>query len=254
MSAYEQQTILFTLILMRMTGFIMLNPLFGRRGVPRYFQAGLALFLTFLLNGYFGGVSLEVVNPVQYSILLLKEFAVGFVLGFVMELFFMVVTYAGSIIDFQMGISMATVYDPQSNAQIAISGSIWNAYMVMLFFAVDGHLALIRILIRSFDVVPVGTVVFGAAMVQAVLDMFQQCIVLALQFSFPMIAIELLTELAVGIMMKTIPQINIFVINIQAKITLGLFMLIFLFSPMADFVERLIQTMLRSLQGITGLL
>lgn len=254
MPEFEQQLILFTLIFMRMTGFIVLNPLFGRKGIPPYFQVGLAFFLALLLNGFYEGTAVEISNSFQYGLLLLKEFAVGYVIAFVMGLFFLTVTYGGAIIDFQMGLSMSTVFDPQSNAQTAISGSIWNSYMTLLFFAVDGHLALIRILISSFQAAPAGMVTFGPDLLQKILDIFSQCLMLALQFSFPLIALELLTQFAVGIMMKTIPQINIFVINIQAKVIIGLGMLLFLFSPMSEFVDKLINNMLRAMQMIAGLL
>lgn len=250
----EAQLILFSLILMRMTGLILLNPIFGRRGIPKYFQSGLALFLTFMVYAFYQGTEIEVANSIQYGLLLLKEFAVGYVLGYTMELFFLVITFAGAVVDFQMGLSMSTIYDPQSNAQQPLSGGIWNAYMILMFFAVNGHLALTNILFTSYAAVPAGTVSFSTAMVQAILDIFVQAIVLAMQFSFPIIAIEFLVEVAVGILMKTIPQINVFVVNIQAKILIGLGMLVFLFSPMSEFVKNLIPMMMQSVRDIIRLL
>lgn len=250
----EAQLILFSLILMRMTGLILLNPIFGRRGIPKYFQSGFALFLTFMVYAFYQGTEIEVANSIQYGLLLLKEFAVGYVLGYIMELFFLVITFAGAVVDFQMGLSMSTIYDPQSNAQQPLSGGIWNAYMILMFFAVNGHLALTNILFTSYAAVPVGMVSFSTAMVQAILDIFVQAIVLAMQFSFPIIAIEFLVEVAVGILMKTIPQINVFVVNIQAKILIGLGMLVFLFSPMSEFVKNLIPMMMQSVRDIIRLL
>lgn len=250
----EAQLILFSLILMRMTGLILLNPIFGRRGIPKYFQSGFALFLTFMVYAFYQGTEIEVANSIQYGLLLLKEFAVGYVLGYTMELFFLVITFAGAVVDFQMGLSMSTIYDPQSNAQQPLSGGIWNAYMILMFFAVNGHLALTNILFTSYAAVPAGMVSFSTAMVQAILDIFVQAIVLAMQFSFPIIAIEFLVEVAVGILMKTIPQINVFVVNIQAKILIGLGMLVFLFSPMSEFVKNLIPMMMQSVRDIIRLL
>lgn len=250
----EAQLILFSLILMRMTGLILLNPIFGRRGIPKYFQSGFALFLTIMVYAFYQGTEIQVANSVQYGLLLLKEFAVGYVLGYTMELFFLVITFAGAVVDFQMGLSMSTIYDPQSNAQQPLSGGIWNAYMILMFFAVNGHLALTNILFTSYVAVPVGAVTFSTAMIQAILGIFVQAIVLAMQFSFPIIAIEFLVEVAVGILMKTIPQINVFVVNIQAKILIGLGMLVFLFSPMSEFVKDLIPMMMQSVRDIIRLL
>lgn len=248
------QMMLFSLIFMRMSGFVLMNPLFGRRNIPAYVKGGMIMVFTLLIYSYSAAQVPEPVNSVEFAVLLFKEFAFGYVIGFVMELFFMVITFAGSVIDFQMGLSMATIYDPQSNSQVAVTGSIYNAYLVMLFFAVDGHLALLKLLITSADVIPYGQVAIGANAAWAVIEIFSQCIIMAVKFAFPIIAIEFITEIAVGILMKIIPQINVFVVNIQAKIIIGILMLIFLFSPMSDYLGDIISQMLLTVQDIIKLL
>lgn len=246
--------LLFSLVFMRMSGFVLLNPVLGRRNVPAVVKSAFIMVLTLAIYA-FSSTSIPVVNSsLELGVLLLKEFAVGYFVGFTMELFMMVISFAGSIIDFQMGMSMATVYDPQSNAQMAISGSLWNAYFMMLFFAVDGHLALMKILITSSHVIPYGEVAISSGAAIAMLDIFCQCILLGVKFSFPIIAIEFLTEIAVGILMKVIPQINVFVVNIQAKILIGFLMMLFLFSPMTDFLGDTIAQMMRTIQQVLKLL
>lgn len=246
--------LLFSLILMRMSGFILLNPILGRRNIPAIVKAGFIMILTLLIYSFAEGNPVEVGSSLEYGILLMKEFAVGFFIGFVMQLFTMVVTYAGGIIDFQMGLSMAMIYDAQNNAQIPLTGSLLNTYFMLLFFAVDGHLALMKILITSASVVPYGEVAIAASAGGAVLDIFIACIVLAVKLSFPILAVELITEVGVGILMKMIPQINVFVINIQLKITIGLIMLVILFVPMSDFLGNMITTMMNSVQDVLKLL
>lgn len=246
--------LLFSLILMRMSGFILLNPILGRRNIPAIVKAGFIMILTLLIYSFAEGNPVEVGSSLEYGILLMKEFAVGFFIGFVMQLFTMVVTYAGGIIDFQMGLSMAMIYDAQNNAQIPLTGSLLNTYFMLLFFAVDGHLAFMKILITSASVVPYGEVAITASAGGAVLDIFIACIVLAVKLSFPILAVELITEVGVGILMKMIPQINVFVINIQLKITIGLIMLVILFVPMSDFLGNLITSMMNSVQDVLKLL
>ena len=77
---------------------------------------------------------------------------------------------------------------------------------------------------------------------------------MAIKFSLPIVAIEFITEIAVGILMKMIPQINVFVVNIQAKLVIGLLMLIFLFSPMSDYLGDVINQMLLTVQSVMRLL
>ena len=150
------QITLFSPILMRMSGFILLNPILGRRNIPMQVKAGFIFILTVTVYSFSTGDAFDITNPLEYGLLLFKEFAAGYAIGFVTELFFFVITFAGYVMDFQMGMSMSTVYDPQSNAQVPITGSLLQAFYVLLFFAVDGHLALMKILLTSAEIVPYG--------------------------------------------------------------------------------------------------
>lgn len=245
---------LFMMVAMRMSGLIFMNPLLGRRNVPNNLKAGMVFVLTLLVYSSAEGTVYETSSSLIFGFQLLKEFAIGYVLGYVMELFFFVITYTGSILDFQMGLSMAQVYDPQTNTQTALSGSLYQIFYSLLFFAVDGHLVMIKILLTSGDVVPYGETTFTSGLALAVLDLFRECVVLAVKFAFPILAVEFLLEIAVGIMMKMAPQVNIFVINIQMKIALGFLMLLFLFSPMRGYLEGLMDQMLQALRNILTLM
>ncbi len=241
---------LFSLIFMRMSGFILLNPILGRRNIPTIVKAGMVLVLTIAIYSYSDKEAMQVASTIEYVVLLLKEFAAGYVIGYVVELFFFVITYAGFIIDFQMGLSMATVYDPQSNAQLPISGSILQTYFVLLFFAVDGHLALMKILITSAEIVPYGGILLTKQLGWHMIELFVECIILAVKFSFPILAAEFLVEIGAGILNKIVPQINIFVINIQLKIIVGLGLLLVLFSPISEYLTKIISIMIKTIQGI----
>ena len=171
-----------------------------------------------------------------------------------MSLFFFVITHAGSLMDFQIGLSMAMVYDPGTNAQIALSGTLYQIFYTLLFFAVDGHLVLMKILLTSGSLVPYGEAAFTQGLSLAILDLFKDCMVLAVQFSFPIIAVEFLVQIAVGIMMKMAPQVNVFVINIQIKLAIGFFMLMVMVSPMKAWLEDLMHQMLQIMGDFLTLL
>ena len=143
------QLTLFSLIMMRMSGFILMNPILGRNNIPIRVKGGFIFILTMMVYSASMEEAVEIVSTIEFGFLLIKEFAAGYVLGYVMHLFFFIVSFAGYIIDYQIGLSMATVYDPQSNAQMPITGSVYQAWLIMLFFAVDGHLALMKILLNS---------------------------------------------------------------------------------------------------------
>lgn len=246
--AGTKEFMLFCLILMRMSGFIFLNPIFGRRNIPAMAKTGLALSLAILIFPLASGDIPDIGSPLEFGMLLFKEFLVGYLLGFIMELFSFVVNYAGSIIDFQMALGMASIYDAQHGIQVALTGNVLNVYFMLLFFAVDGHLALMKILVTSADIVPYAQFAFGQEAVQGVLDVFFQCILLSIKLAFPVIGIILVLDIGVGILMKIIPQINLFILDIPLKILLGLSMILFLLSPIGEYLGSVITEMINAVQ------
>lgn len=251
--AATNEFMLFCLILMRMSGFIFLNPIFGRRNIPAIAKSGMVIVLSIMIYPISAGNPVEVNSSLVFGFLLLKEFAVGYLIGFTMQLFELVVTYAGAVMDFQMGLSMSTVYDAQSGGQMALTGNVLQIFFILLFFAVDGHLVLMKILVLSSEVVPYGEVGFAANGSMVMLDIFVQCIVMAVKLAFPLIAIEFLSEMGVGILMKVIPQINLFVLNIQLKIAIGIIMLLLLSSPLSEYIGTIITTMMNTIQDVLKL-
>ena len=236
--------ILFSLIAMRMTGAIVFNPIFGRSNTPARMKAGLIFLLSLLLYSGFGGeLSHQPAGILEYGVMLLKELFVGFTLGFSMELAVMVLRFASAIMDFSMGLSMAQVYDPQYNGQVTVTSGIYYGFFVLLFFATNCHLRVLQIFFQSADVLPFGMVTLNQELPQAILVVFRENIAMGLQYAFPLIAIELVTETAVGILMRMIPQINVFSVNFQIKIIVGLLTLLILFGPMSDRVYQILDNM-----------
>ena len=213
-------------------------------------KAGFIFVLTLTVYSFSAGDAFDIANPLEYGFLLLKEFAAGYVIGYVTELFFFVITFAGYVMDFQMGLSMSTVYDPQSNTQVPITGSLLQAFYVLLFFAVDGHLALMKILLQSAEIVPYGGIVITQNLALRVIDLFSECVIMGIKFAFPILAAEFLIEIGVGILNKIVPQINIFVINIQLKVIVGLGLLVFLISPIGEYLSNLVTVMIKTIQEI----
>lgn len=246
--------ILFTFVLIRMSGFILLNPLLGRRNIPMIIKSGMILLFTYVVFSSSNQIVTEISSTLEYAVLLLKEFAVGYIVGFVMNLFFYVIIFAGEIIDLQMGISMSKIYDIQSNASISLSSTYYNALFVIIFFMVNGHLALFKLLLTSGEIVPYGNVLISGEIANRITDIFCLCTMLAVKMAFPILAIAFLFEVGMGILMKTIPQINIFVINIQIKLFVGLIIMLILFGGFSSFLGNLVELMVDSVQQIFNLM
>ena len=238
---------LFELVLMRVTGFVAANPIFGRNSYPNIVKAGFIM----VLSVFIWSVADTAVTPpatlIELVVRLLVEFGVGVILSFLMRLFFTVVQLGGEILDAQMGLNMAQVYDASSQINMTVTASLLNVLMLLTFFAENGHYTLLRIFLSSGDVVPYGTATLGQAVASGAAEVFFACMVLSLKLAFPILAAELLGELGMGILMKAIPQINAFVINIELKVIIGLVLLFVFLVPINEFLLDVEANMLDTL-------
>ena len=243
-------------IIMRMSGFVFFSPIFGRNGIPAYFRAGLVLVLS--LSAYAAASELQAVTPpvtlLEFSVRLVLEMGVGFVLSVVTRLFFYIPEQAGEILDTQMGMSMARSYDPGSQNNVTVTANLLNMLMLLLFFAANGHLTLIRMAITSGEIVPFGSAALGEAAANRVMELFAECVLLAVKLGLPVLGAELLGQVGMGVLMKAIPQINVFAINIELKVIVGMVMLLLLIQPMSDFLLETESIMLGAARDILPLL
>ena len=241
---------LFELITMRVSGFVFTNPLFGRNNLTSLVKAGVALVLSvFAWTTEDASVTVPA-TVVELVVRLLLELCVGMILAFVMQLFFSVVQLGGEVIDAQMGLNMAQVYDSSSQVNMTVTTSLLNVLLVLIFFAENGHYTLLRIFLTSGSAVPYGTVSLGSAVVSGIVEVFASCMVLAVKLALPILAAELLGELGMGILMKAIPQINAFVINMELKIIIGLMLLLAFLTPINEFLLDVEKNMLDTLGGM----
>lgn len=247
--------ILFSMIVMRMSGLFLLNPVFGGSNVPSRVKGAMVMAFSLMLYVWTGGeLAHEPGTLLEYGVMLLSELAMGCVLGFAMELAIFVVRYAAAVIDFTMGFNMAQVYDPESRSQVTVTSGLQYALFMLLFLAGNGHLRLVSIFFGSAAVVPFGEVSLGPTVYMAVLDIFRESVLMGFQMALPVIAMELVTEAAVGIMMRMIPQINVFSVNFQIKIIAGLLILMFLFSPLSGKISTAIEDMFINMSHLIALM
>lgn len=248
------QLYLFELIFMRMSGFLLFNPLLGRSNLPAMVKTGMALVLSILVFGTAGTGVPQPDTLVELAFRLLLELGIGLVLGFVMRVVFSVVQIGGEVIDTQMGMTMAQIYDASSQANLSVTASLLNILLILDFFAENGHYTLMRLLTTSGELVPYGAAVLGDGVYAYVIELFLACMLLAVKLAMPILAAELLGEVGMGVLMKAIPQINAFVINIELKVIIGLLLFFLLLTPINEFLLELESGMLSELGRILRLI
>ena len=245
---------LFLLITARMSGFVMFNPLLSRQNFPGTFRAGFILLLSAFTYSVTGGRLEPPAGVLPFAGAILLELTVGFALGLVVHFFFYFPQMAGLAIDTQMGMTMNQIYDSGSQSNMSVTGTLLNTLMILLFFAGHGHHTLLRIMITSGEVVSYGGVSIGNDLMELALELFIECTVLAVKLCMPILAAELIGQLGMGVLMKVIPQINVFSINIELKVIVGLSLLLVLMLPISEFLLEAEQVMLNSLQAMLRLM
>lgn len=241
---------LFLYILMRMAGFVLFNPILSRTGFPAIFRSCMTFVLAVSVYSANGGSAAVPNTLLEFSLRLILELGLGFLVSLIMRFFFYVPEQAGDAIDTQMGLSMARTYDPGSQTQMTVSANLLNALMLLLFFAANGHITMLRLMLTSGEVVPFGEVAFGEHLADRMLELFVECTILAVKFCLPVLVAELMGQVGMGVLMKVIPQINVFAINIEIKILIGLTMLLLLVSPMSEFLLEMETQMLAAIRTI----
>ena len=232
-------------ILMRMSGFVLFSPIFGRRNFPGIFQSGLILVLAWTVAGFTSGTAPLPRNLMEFSLKLMLELGIGFLVGVTTQLFlYLIPQQAGEVVDNQMAMTMSKEYDPASQASMSVTSTLFTILMTLLLFTENGHLTLLRILLSSGEVVPYGAARLGTEAASAMTELFVECMVLAVKLALPILAAELLGQIGMGILMKVIPQINVFSINIELKMLIGLGLLVLFMAPMNEYLLDAEQRML----------
>lgn len=246
----------FLLILARMSGCVFFNQIFGRGNLPALLKTSLSLFLAITVYGMVPPEGDMVIGSViEYGLLIAKEIFIGYLIGYIINLFFGIVVISGEIMDMQIGMSMSKIYDPNSNLSMGVSGSFLNVILILIFFSANGHLTLIQIFITSCKLIGVGNFSIPKDLFLNMVELFQQILILALKLSMPVMAVEIILEAGIGILMKAIPQIQVFSVNVQLKILVGLLLIIMLVPTFSTFIDNAVtimfDTMRNSLSAMT---
>ncbi len=237
----------YILVFCRVGGMIFFNPLLARRNLPSQFKVAMVLGLSLVLAPMTAYQFPTNVGDFEFIIMMILELLIGFACGFVFQMFYYLLFTAGDIIDMGFGLAMAKVFNPAANIQVSTSGSFFEILFVLYIFATNCHLVLIRLIFSSYDVVSMGAADFGIDVIGFVLTLFSTAFMLIMQLAIPFMVATFVLEISMGVLMKLVPQINVFVIHFQLKIIAGM-VLMFIFAVstsgfMLDYIDALFTNM-----------
>jgi flagellar biosynthetic protein FliR len=229
------------LIAARAGAVVFSAPVFGSRNVPRILKAATSFIIAVTL---FRVIKLPQALPEDtftYALLVFKESFVGLMIGFATSMLMNGLFIAGQVVDTQMGLGLANVVDPVSEVQIPLIGQFNFLIATLIFLAIGGPYYLIKSLQWSYQTIPLGDLSFPYSFGRGLLFLSAKMWAIGLQIGVPAIGTLLLTMLALGIVAKTVPQMNVFIVGFPITITTGLiavYVSLFTFRPVIERVFR----------------
>jgi len=216
---------IFMLVLMRISVFLFMFPIFSSNVFPPQLKLGFALVLSLL---FYTVVPVDVsrfpMDVWSTGLLIGAEVLIGLTLGLCLRLFFGAVQLAGQVIGFQIGFAMINVVDPQTGSNVTIMDQLGYWVCVVVFLILNGHHIIIMSLIDSFKLVPMGFFVTHSALMGKVIEVSADLFVLAIKIGAPVIAALTFVNVGFGLIAKFSPQMNVMIVAFPIKIVVGLFL------------------------------
>lgn len=249
MTIYIQK---FVLILVRVTTFIVVCPGFSYRGLSNIFKLALSIVISVLIHSIIPNVTMP--NNVYYLLFMaIEEAFLGLAMGYITKVVFAAIEIAGQLVDFQVGFSMASVYDPAMGIQASNYGRVYYWLSICLFFILDMHHKLIAAMINSFTLIPIGNLGFNGYGVEGVVRLFTLSFELAVNLAAPLIIVVLVTDVVLGIISKTVPQINVLMLGMPLKSAISFFATMIMLSWFIGRIGTIVSLMPGYLEEFLGL-
>lgn len=243
---------IFLLILVRLLGFFIILPIFASNSIPGMIRLLLAISFAFLIYISDLFTVLEVVNfgdsLLSAFFLILTEFLIGFTQAYVVFIVFSAIYLAGQLIEQNIGFNQLTMFDPVSSFQAPLLGNLLYMTAMAILIITGGFHVMLLEFFGSFIFVPVGSVSFlNNAVSMHIINLVISSFYMGVQIAMPFIGSMLVLNVALGIMVKTVPQLNIFVVGIPIRILVGLLILLFIIPVFSSVFTTLFNYAHRSL-------
>ena len=218
-----EQTEIFILTLLRVSAMIITIPILGDVTVPARVKVGLALLMTFLIYPVVQTEPWKLSSDIFSLVFRMAgEIMIGVMIGFAGRLIFDGIQLAGQLIGFQMGFSIVNVIDPVNNEQTSIISQFQYLIALLIFLVMNGHHIFLYAIAESFRILPPLGFHFSGELMQLVLIFVRNMLEVAIKTGAPIIAVLLFMSVGMGLIARTVPQINIFIVGFPLQIAIGL--------------------------------
>ncbi len=243
------------LIAARIVGISVLMPILSSRGFPNIGKIGFLFFISMLIftAKFDENLNVEYANSfIGFAMVLIQEFMIGYILGFSVYFMTSSIYFAGQLLDFQLGFSMVSIFDPISQMQLPVSGNILSLMVSTLMIITGAVNVFLDALFYSYDKVPIGMV--DLSQFNTIMQLLSNAMVFFFSFglrvAIPIVGTILIIDIALGLLVKASPQMNVFVVGMPIKVLIGLFLFYAIMPIMVDVYEELFNYSIRLFYGI----
>lgn len=234
-------------VFIRITAFMVISPVFSQKGIPalsKVIISAALMLVTVPLVPYFEPID----NLFIFALVVWKEVLFGLAMGFLSQLVFTGVEIAGQFIDFQVGFSMAQAYDPTFQIMSSQYGKLYYWLTIMVVFITNLHHYLIKGLIDSFHLVPIGAASIPGVTVEGVIKLFALTFEMAVHLAAPLVISAIVIDIVLGILSRTIPQINVLMMGMPMKSAFSFIVFLLLIPNTLEFLIKIVP---KSMQYMT---
>lgn len=238
----------FVFPLVRILAFIAAVPLWSTAGLPRRTRLILGLAITVAIAPALPEMPKVEAGSLAGLVIMLQQFLIGIAMGFAARIIFSAIDFGGEFISAQMGLGFATAYDPLSSSQTPVIAEFIGLISLLLFLSLDGHLLYVAALAKSFSAIPVTGNALGAGSWLNLVELGSKIFSLGLLISLPVVVALLITNIALAVLTRAAPQLNIFSLGFPLTILGGFFVLAismtYLAGPLKGLYELAFEAML----------
>ncbi len=236
----------FLFVFFRVGALILFVPVLGSRQIPSSMKIGFILFLSIVIFPLVQDRSVREPQGIfELSIFLISDVTIGLGIAFIARLIFTAVQIAGTVVDFQMGFGVVNVIDPQTDTQVSVTAQFHNIIAVLIFLAIDAHHFIIQAIVESFFIINPAEINFSSITPEYMLFLFVATFTTAVKIAAPIMAILFFLSVGLGLVARTVPQMNVFIVGFPLQIGVGLLMV----GLSISFFNMLVQQQMYELPG-----
>lgn len=222
----SEHILVFTLVFLRISALLIMIPIIGEKTVPLRVKGGLAILISLLVSP---AVRVDMMSSLHaeeeiftLAIAMIGEIMIGVVIGLITKIIFAGIQFAGEMIGIQIGFSIVNVIDPVTSTQVSVIAEFQYLIALLVYLAIDAHHTLIFAIVDSYRIVSPFSYHFSGSLMKHILILSKELFVMAIKISAPIMAVLLFTNVALGVVARTVPQINVFIVGFPVQITVGL--------------------------------